>query len=254
MLARETAQKEKLRKDTGKTFQQWVGLARKQGPESHRELTAWLRSEHKLKSMLAWWIASSATHQDEPDYDDPVKLVDALYSGSKAALRPLHEKVVDAALELGNDVLVTSCKTMVPIYRKHVFAELRPVEGGVEVAMALGSAPSKRFEPVRRNAGDRLTHRIVLSAAGDLDREFSRALRSAYEAGAGKISREIDLKVPADLASKLTGKAAATWESCTPAMRRDWIVWIDSAKQADTRARRIEQTAAKLSAGKKRMY
>lgn len=254
MLAREEKQKEKLKAESGKSFDEWVALARKQGPKTQKECTAWLRAKHQLSMMLAWWISSAATGEGE-DYGDPETLVAALYSGDKAALRPLHEKVVDAALALGSDVIATSCKTMVPLYRKHVFAELRPAGGGVEVSLALGdSAPSKKFEKVARNAGDRLTYKIVLASPKDLDSDFAKALKIAYEAGAGAVERAKTAKVPPDLARVLKGKAAATWESCTDAMRRDWIVWIDSAKQAETRARRIQQTAEKLAAGKKKMY
>lgn len=256
MLAREEAAKKKLLERTGRPFDAWVALARRQGPKTHKECTAWLRSKHGLAPMNAWWIASAATSREIETYDDPEKLVDALYSGPKEALRPLHEKVVEAALALGRDVIVTACKTMVPVYRKHVFAEIRPAEGGVEIQLALGgAAPSKRFENVSgRNSGGRLTHRLVVRTPKDLDAQFDRALRAAYEAGAGKLSRDTGVKVPADLAGALKGKAAATWESCTPAMRRDWIVWIESAKQAETRARRIGQAAAKLAAGRKKMY
>jgi hypothetical protein len=253
MFAREEAAKEKLLQATGKSFDQWVLLARKQGPKDHKRCTAWIRTKHGLASMTAWSVAFSATSDESESYEQPEKLVDALYSGPKASLRPLHEKVVDAALKLGSDVVVTACKTMVPIYRKHVFAELRPTSDGVELQLALGaSASSKRFENVaNRNAGDRLTHRLILKTPEDLDEEFLNAFKKAYEAGAGKILRDpAGVKAPADLLKKLRGAAKRTWDACTPAMQRDWIVWIDSAKQAETRARRIDQAAAKLAAGK----
>ena len=79
---------------------------------------------------------------------------------------------------------------------------------------------------------------------------------AAYANGAGKLRRAETAKTPADLAKplKASAKATATWHACTDAMRRDFVLWIESAKQAETRERRIAQTLEKLAAGKKKMY
>jgi hypothetical protein len=61
--------------------------------------------------------------------------------------------------------------------------------------------------------------------------------------------------VPADLRRALAGAAGAraTWKDITPAARRDWIHWITSAKQAETRARRISAACDMLAGGKRRV-
>lgn len=46
--------------------------------------------------------------------------------------------------------------------------------------------------------------------------------------------------------------AAAAWEGLTPIARRDFAAWIESAKQAATRRRRIERACENLAAGKRR--
>ncbi len=47
-------------------------------------------------------------------------------------------------------------------------------------------------------------------------------------------------------------KAKAQWDDLTPIARRDFISWITSAKQAETRKRRIEKTPSLLLSGKRR--
>ena len=61
--------------------------------------------------------------------------------------------------------------------------------------------------------------------------------------------------VPADLRKALAAapKARALWSDITPAARRDWIHWIISAKQPETRARRVTNACAMLAAGKRRV-
>jgi len=62
-------------------------------------------------------------------------------------------------------------------------------------------------------------------------------------------------KVPLDLRKALAAapKARALWSDITPVARRDWIHWITSAKQPETRARRIRNACAMLAAGKRRV-
>src|SRR6266404_2908345 len=65
---------------------------------------------------------------------------------------------------------------------------------------------------------------------------------------------ESEPRVPTDLRAALaaTPRAKAQWRDLTPIARRDFISWIDSAKQAETRRRRIERACSMLAAGKRR--
>lgn len=68
------------------------------------------------------------------------------------------------------------------------------------------------------------------------------------------VGQEPEPKVPTDLQKALDGDSEASklWLSITSLARRDWIHWVASARQAETRARRINQTKSKLKAGNKR--
>jgi uncharacterized protein YdeI (YjbR/CyaY-like superfamily) len=61
-------------------------------------------------------------------------------------------------------------------------------------------------------------------------------------------------RVPTDLRKALAAapKAKAQWNDLTPIARRDFISWIESAKQPETRKRRIEKACSMLAAGKRR--
>ena len=60
--------------------------------------------------------------------------------------------------------------------------------------------------------------------------------------------------LPEDLKKALTpdAKALETWEDITPLARNEWICWIESAKKAETRTRRIEWGCSSLKEGKRR--
>jgi len=60
--------------------------------------------------------------------------------------------------------------------------------------------------------------------------------------------------LPADLKKALAANAAAlvTWEDITPIARNEWICWIESAKKAETRQKRIVWGIKNLADGKRR--
>lgn len=92
--------------------------------------------------------------------------------------------------------------------------------------------------------------------------KVDRKLREAAGVEAGDIvtleiapaAEEPEPKVPADLRRALAAATTArgVWSEITPAARRDWIQWIVSAKQPETRARRIGNACSMLEAGKRR--
>ena len=93
--------------------------------------------------------------------------------------------------------------------------------------------------------------------------KVDRKLGEAAGADAGDVvtleiapaAEEPEPDVPADLRKALAAvpKARALWSDITPIARRDWIQWITSVKQAETRARRIKNACSMLAAGKRRV-
>ena len=93
--------------------------------------------------------------------------------------------------------------------------------------------------------------------------KVDRKLSEAAGAHAGDVitleiapaAEEPEPEVPTDLRKALATaapKARALWEDVTPIARRDWIHWITSAKQPETRARRIKNACSMLADGKRR--
>lgn len=60
--------------------------------------------------------------------------------------------------------------------------------------------------------------------------------------------------LPADLRRVLQAnpKALSLWQDITPLARNEWICWVTSAKQADTRKRRLSVGLDKMHKGMRR--
>jgi hypothetical protein len=180
----------KLPEKTGRSLEQWIALVKKSGPKGEKERREWLKAEHGLGTNSAWWIAEraggKATVDDNPEayLKAAEQYVEKMYSGKKAGLRPIYDALLQAGLDLGEDVKACPCQTIVPIYRRHVIAQIKPTtQTRVDLGLALGKAKAgKRLVETGGLAkGDRITHRFEITSPGEIDGEVRKWLKTAYE-------------------------------------------------------------------------
>jgi uncharacterized protein YdeI (YjbR/CyaY-like superfamily) len=69
-----------------------------------------------------------------------------------------------------------------------------------------------------------------------------------------EISGGVAHEMPADLRKALRADKVALekWESLTPLARNEWLCWIVSVMQSDTRKSHVERTITELVEGKRR--
>ena len=110
--------------------------------------------------------------------------VDAMFSGGKTALGPIYDALLKLGLRLGKDVKACLCQTMVPLYRKHVFAQIKPTtRTRIDLGFALGARPAegRLIDTGGYAKKDRITHRIPISSLAEIDDEVKQWLRTAFE-------------------------------------------------------------------------
>ena len=182
--------REELPQKTGRSPEEWIAFTKESGPPTEKERREWLKREHKLGTNAAWWIAERAegkgTEEDSPEayLKTAAEWVEAQYSGPRAALRPLYEQLLKLGFSLGKDVKACPCKTMVPLYRNHVFAQIKPsTNTRIDLGFALGSmkTPKRLIDTGGYEKKDRITRRIEVKSKGDIDDEVKRWFKKAYE-------------------------------------------------------------------------
>lgn len=182
--------KNELPAKTGRSLDEWIALVRKSGPPTEKERREWLKKEHKLGTNTAWWIAERAdgkgTEEDSPEayLEAAEQWVDAMFSGSRAALRPLYDQLLKLALALGKDVKACPGKTIVALYRNHVFAQIKAsTNTRIDFGFAFGNmkTPKRLIDTGGYEKKDRITRRIEVKSKADIDDELKRWLKMAYE-------------------------------------------------------------------------
>src|SRR5438132_11440194 len=118
-----------LKVKTGRTLDEWLSHIKAAGPTTEKDCRDWLMNAYQLGTNAAGWLADKALRNGKQSADDTPKgylsqapvYVEQMYAGSKALLRPIHDKLISLARQLGDDVRICPCKTIVPLYRRHVF-------------------------------------------------------------------------------------------------------------------------------------
>ena len=97
-----------------------------------------------------------------------------------------------AGVALGRDVRICPCQTIVPLYRMHVFAQIKPttrtrIDLGLSLTPLLArkkKLPARLVDTGGFAKKDRITHRIPLAAVEEIDAEVERWLKTAYDVDA----------------------------------------------------------------------
>ena len=166
-----------LQEKTGHSMPEWFAVLEATGLDKHADLMRVLKSDHGVSHGFANGIALQFRARGQTVTDD--ELVDAQYAGAKAPLRPVYEAIVAAATALGPDVEVSPKKTGVSLRRSKQFALIEvPSAKRIQLGLQL---PGVKFDD-RLWAGNAMcSHRVDVTAVGDLDDDVVGWLRDAYD-------------------------------------------------------------------------
>ena len=175
---------------TGKTVAELLAALAASGQVKHGQRRAWLMEQFGLgygdANTLAFFVdkpvpdlsGAAAATLPAVQAGDPL---DALYTGAKAHLRPLHEKVMQAVAALGPCEQAPK-KTYISLRRKKQFAMLGPAtKGQDEIGLKAKSLPRHpRLKALPPGGMCQYTGRLGQTQEGD--ETLAGWLRAAYDA------------------------------------------------------------------------
>src|SRR5690349_12410868 len=181
-----------LKEKTGRSLDEWVAFTKKEGPKDEKSRRDWLKTRHKLGTNSAWWLAERAEgkggDEDSPEsYLAAVdRYVEQQYAGPKEKLRPVYDELLSLGKSIAGDVKACPCKTIVPLYREHVFAQIKPTTNSrIDLGLALAKYKGKLPKHVIDTGGlakkDRITHRIEISSTAQINKDVKSWLKIAYD-------------------------------------------------------------------------
>ena len=192
-------QLENIQKRTGKTLDELTTLVRNSGLTKHGQAVAMLKETlgmgHGDANMIAHLTfsperiygtaggstaaASTGSAGGGAEAASVDAELDRIYTGPKAALRPIHERVMKEIEKLGDFELAPK-KTYISLRRKKQFATVGPatntrVEVGLNMKGVTGTSRLEALPP-----GQMCQYKVRLEKAEDVDAELIAWIRTAY--------------------------------------------------------------------------
>ncbi len=176
---------------TGKSLEQWMKIIGKSPVKENKARLIWLKETYGLGTNTASWLVDRANGKIDMDETPEAyfitanKWVDDMFAGPKQDLLPLYDKIMEYGYAIRKDVRACPCRTMVPFYRSHVFAQIKPsTRTRIDIGLALkgvGKVPARLVDTGGEGKGDRITHRIPVTRLDEIDSFVVKWLKTAYE-------------------------------------------------------------------------
>jgi hypothetical protein len=179
-------QLDNIQKKTGKSLDQLAGIITKSGLTKHGEIRDYLKRELGLghgdaNTLVHAVLQSDGQRAAEGKATDQV--LDEIYSGAKAHMRPIHEKLMKEIHKLGEFEIVPK-KGYVSLRRNKQFAMLGP-KTNTRFEVGINAKDLKKnARLLEQPKGSMCNYIVNVTDAKDVDSELIMWIKSAYE-GAG---------------------------------------------------------------------
>lgn len=173
-------------KRTGKSIPELTAIVKSSGLSKHGELVAMLKSTLGMGHGDANALVHTVLKSDGKSAAtarglSAEQVLDGLYTGPKAVLRPIHDRLMVAIRKFG-DFEEAPKKTYVSYRRKKQFAMIGPATNTrVEVGLNMkGVEATDRLQQLP--AGQMCNYKVKLTDAKEVDAELIAWIKTAYEA------------------------------------------------------------------------
>ncbi len=168
---------------SGRTRAEFTAEIAAAGLEKHGEIVSYLKQNHGLTHGNANLVAKLVRDDMAGGPASDEELLQAQYSGPKAALVPIYDEVSAIALGLGDDVDQVIQKTGVSFRRAKQFLLVQaPSAKRVQLGLNLPHTP--KDERVKETSG-MCSHRVDITSPEDVDDSVASWIAAAYEAADG---------------------------------------------------------------------
>ena len=177
---------ENIQKKTGKSLDELAALIHGSGLTRHGEIRELLKRELGLghgdaNSLVNFVLKSDGARAAKEKGLSVNEVLDELYTGTKAGLRPIHEQLMAAIDEFG-EFEIAPKKGYVSLRRKKQFAMLGPAtRTRFEVGLNIKNLPENE-RLIVMPAGNMCNYKVNLAVPEEVDDELITWIRQAYEA------------------------------------------------------------------------
>jgi hypothetical protein len=172
-----------IAKRTGKTLAELTAIVKSSGLSKHGEIRDLLKRDlgmgHGDANTIVH-VALQSSGAAEAEGKPSGQVLDELYTGPKAALRPIHDAFMAAIATFGPFEEAPK-KTYVSLRRKKQFAMIGPATNTrVEVGLNMKGVPGTD-RLLAQPPGGMCQYKVKLTSAAEVDQELVAWVRKAYD-------------------------------------------------------------------------
>lgn len=169
---------------TGKTLDELSKVAQASGLTKHSELRSMFVRDFGLGYGDANALAHALRKPNEDQAAAPEaaqnSALDEIYTGAKAALRPIHEQIMAAIDDFG-DFEIAPKKGYLSLRRKKQFAMIGPATNArVEVGINMKGVPATE-RLTEMPLGGMCNYKVKVTSPNEVDEELITWLKQAYD-------------------------------------------------------------------------
>ena len=175
-----------IQNKTGKTIDEIRIIILESGLQKHAELRQMFIDRFGLGFGDATMLVHFAQQSDgqtaaEAAEASPQEILDGIYTGTKASLRPLHDAVMKEISKLG-EFSIAPKKGYLSLRRKRQFAMIGPgSKNRLELGLNMkGIPPTERL--LEQPTGGMCQYKLFLSSENEIDDELKEYIKIAYNA------------------------------------------------------------------------
>lgn len=178
-------QLDNIQKRSGKTLKQLYAMLKKSGLEKHGEMRDMLKKELGMghgdaNTLVTIYRREEGGEKSAATAKTTGDALDMIYTGPKAAFRPIHEKLMKAIEKFG-EFEVAPKKTYVSLRRKKQFAMIGPATNTrFEVGLNMKGVPATN-RLLAEKPGGMCQYKVIVGDPKEVDKELIAWIKQAYE-------------------------------------------------------------------------
>lgn len=170
---------------TGKTLDELNAIMRASGLTKHGEIRDMLKRELGLghgdaNTLVHFYMKPDGERAAKAPSATPDAVLDEIYAGPKAMLRPIHDQLMAAINKFGPFEIAPK-KGYVSLRRKKQFAMIGPAtKGRIEVGLNMKAVPATA-RLIEQPAGGMCQYKVYVTQVDEVNQELLAWIKQAYD-------------------------------------------------------------------------
>lgn len=171
---------ENLKKNSGKTLEEWIKIVTEENLLKHGEILKFLKEQHSFTHGFANLVALKTLKTDSGSAENKDELIEKQYVG-KEHLRPIYNRLINEIMQFGEEFEIAPKISYVSLRRKKQFAILQAAtKSRFEIGLNIKGQKEEGILEVVKGTNSMCSHKIKIESENEINDELINWIRIAF--------------------------------------------------------------------------